>query len=176
MQPPSYQRKTLVRIRTTYSTRQPAQFRRVRNVAVGLSLFGLLFFGWLGVTDIRTLQDLLAHGRAANALITDKRAYHGKSTSYYLYYTFDGGETLVTSRASVSYRDYSTNRVGDWTLVTYLPANPHTNRWGRVDAARVQRAEWGWMIGLSLFLAVPGILFLAATAQLRKERCRLTGP
>ena len=160
--------KTVMRVTAKWQIR----LRRSRaGNGVLIVVFGIIFLLilWLGYRDISTLEELQAQGRTTYALITDKRISSGKSTSYYLYYTFQAEEAAIQSRASVSRSQYDASRLGGPLLVTYLPANPSVNRAGIVDAARIRRAQWGWLFLCFLF----GILIvIIAWASFYRSRAR----
>ena len=144
-----------------FSTKRQGQLRRSRaGAAILLVLMSGLFllFLWLGYRDVITLRDLQARGRTTYARIMDKRIYSGKSTSYYLYYTFMAEETIIQGRASVARSRFYALRVGGPLLVTYLPANPSVNRAGIVDAARIHRAQMGWWIVFFLFVVLMALI------------------
>src|SRR5579884_1442645 len=158
--------KTVMR----FSTRGQIRIRKSRaGVGILLGLMGAFFvlFLWLGYHDISTLKDLQARGRTTYAQITHKRIYSGKSTSYYLYYTFMVGETTFQSRASVARSRYNSVQVGDPLLVTYLPTDPSVNRAGIVDEARIHNAELGWWIVFFLFVVLIALIAWASFYQSR---------
>jgi len=131
---------------------------RFRGRTQGLRIFfGLLFGGIaaliiaVAVNDVRELHLLVADGTTATATVTRKRAYHGKSTSYNLDFTFaDSAGAAHNGSTGVGQKEYFRTRTGDRRLITYAPSQPAINRMGPVNTARVQAQDqtWGIVVGI----------------------------
>jgi|GEM_PF-1662937 hypothetical protein len=113
----------------------------------------------LARNDMRDLANLQRSGVVHDAQILDKYYRSGKSTTYYLVYSFPTPFGEVHDRDSVPRYLYDSVEVGGELTVTYLPSDPWTYRLGIVDAARIQRRGNAWWAGT---LAATGGLALIA--------------
>jgi hypothetical protein len=103
-----------------------------------LSIVGLICAGLgLGLTayaiNEQTLQDSLAqNGIVKLAIVTDGHVTRGRSTSYYLTYTYDaevnGEFETFTREESVSSTLYNKSDIGDRISIRYLSSDPGTAR------------------------------------------------
>ena len=97
-------------------------------IAVVGILGGVLWFGAL--PEIR----LELEGRKAPARVSGGHVTSGRSTTYYLAYTFLAGDgTTMAVEGRVSYDTYRSTRAGDVIAVIYVPSAPEIQRPGSYD-------------------------------------------
>lgn len=140
-----------------------------------LSIVGLICAGLgLGLTayaiNEQTLQDSLAqNGIVKLAVVTDGHVTRGRSTSYYITYTYDAevnGEFETFSREeSVSSTLYNKSDIGDRISIRYLPSDPGTAR--AVD----EPFRGIVFVGLGLLFIILGLVVIFShLRQYRRDR------
>lgn len=141
-----------------------------RLVLLLLLVGGVWLISWLGTRDLKDLTALRSHGEQIQAQVIGEHKSHGKSTTYYVDYSFMGSGELVDSDEDVSRSTYYATHPGDTLLVTYLPTHPKTHRVGVVDGARVTAQRIRWTIGTLVTLAVFGLILWAVESNRRRHR------
>lgn len=122
----------------------------------GMALVGLVIacivgaFAW---RDLRELSALQKRGVAAEAIITDKRVVHSKTTTYHISYSLERPDVSIDDEAEVGSEIYARKQIGDKLIVTFLPGDAAVHRLGRVANGRIEDREVLWVLGM---LAVGG--------------------
>jgi hypothetical protein len=126
---------------------------------------------WNGGVDLYQLRALRAEGRMTEAQIITMQTVGGDGKTGRVGYGFRVGETVVTGQRQVLRSLYPRIRMGDYLPVTYLPAQPHVHRLGRVDAALLGRRAFYWSLSLLHALAWFGLPL--ALLEIRRRRALL---
>lgn len=135
-----------------------------------LAVVGII--GGFACHDLGELFTLQAHGRAGQAIITNRRKVEGKAYSYYLSYALTTEKGWIEEEAQVSEPLYEQKHNGDAIFVSYLPQSPQVHRLGLVTAERVHNRTAAWALGL---LACAGLLgsIITITAHEYSKELRL---
>lgn len=131
---------------------------------IAVSGFGL----WSGAAEFRDLRALQTEGQITQAQIVTIETVGANSPTRRVAYAFRAGGTAILQQTELTREELKSVRMGAPLEVTFLPAQPHTYRLGKVDSARVLRR--GAMLAL---LAVRGfawfgIPFLYLETQRRR--------
>jgi hypothetical protein len=127
-------------------------------IASAAFLCGVLWFGAL--PEIR----LASEGRETAGQVTGRHTESGRSTSYYLHYTFAAADGIArAAQGRVSYDTYRTARLGDPIAVVYVASTPDIQRPASFD-------ERIWIL---LLVAMFGVILLFALSMVwRAQRLR----
>ena len=124
----------------------------IASVAI---LCGVLWFG--AFPEIR----LAAEGREVSGQVTGRHTESGRSTSYYLHYSFvdaDGGARVALGR--VAFETYRDARLGDPITVVYVPSAPGIQR----------PASYDERIWIALLVGMFGAILLSAVYMVWRAR------
>ena len=122
----------------------------------------------LGRDEGAQLERLARDGAVAEARVTGRRALQGRGTTYRLTAVFVVGERTFEASETVPAARFAATAVGAPVEVTYLPADPSTNRIDRVDAARVARQHGAFVAGALALLAAFGFVALVFERHVRR--------
>ncbi len=152
---------------------RPAKFTASTQVSrlflLALLLFAVGLLWWLADRDLGNMAALKARGHTTLAHVVGKHITQGKSTSYYLDYTFDGDGIWVDGEESVGEDEYTDAQNGEPIQVTFLPSHPETYRLGAVTQARIMARQGRWLWGGLAASAVLGLLLACAEANFRQH-------
>ncbi len=109
-----------------------------------------------------------------DAQVTDHRVSRGKSTSYYVTYTFTVNERTYSREESVSSGEYNTLEVGGRIAITYAVNDPNTSHVGGSGF------HWKSILGIfffAVFILIIGIIWTvqAMPNMMRIRRLRRDG-
>lgn len=152
---------------------RPAKFTASTQVSrlflLALLLFAVGILWWLADRDLGNMAALKARGQTAMAHVVGKHITQGKSTSYYLDYTFDGDGIWVDGKESVGRDEYEDNRPGEAIQVTFLPSRPDTYLLGAVTQARIEARQGRWLWGEFGAFVFFSLLLIGAEATFRQH-------
>lgn len=130
---------------------RPAKFTASTQVSrlflLALLLFAVGLLWWLADRDLGNMAVLKARGHTTLAHVVGKHITQGKSTSYYLDYTFDGDGIWVDGEESVGEDEYTDAQNGEPIQVTFLPSRPQTYDLGTMTQERIQARQSVWLWG-----------------------------
>lgn len=112
-----------------------------------LLLFAVGLLGWLASRDLGNMNALKVRGHTTLAHVVGKHITQGKSTSYYLDYTFDGDGIWVDGEESVGEDEYADAQNGEPIQVTFLPSCPQTYDLGTMTQERIRARQRVWLWG-----------------------------
>ncbi len=158
--------------RTPHAARFTGGTQVGRLAVLALTAGGLWLVCWLASRDLGDLVALRAAGRPTTARVTGRHESHGKSTTYYLDYEFEGNGQQVEDDEAVSESEYDDTSIGTAIPVVYLPSDPQTHRIGAVNDARIARSRTAWGVGALVTLIVLGGILWANEAT-RRNHLRL---
>jgi len=125
--------------------------------------------GWSHDRDLGRMNALKAQGRAALAHVVGKHTFVGKSTSYYLEYTFDGDGIWVNGDESVGEDEYNDTRPGEVIPVTFLPSYPQIYEIGTMTEERIQARQGVWLWGEGAAFAFFSLWVLGMESTFRRH-------
>ncbi len=145
-------------------------------------LFLLLFvaavavlLGWLQNRDLSRLKALKVQGHTTLARVVGKHTSVGKSTSYYLEYTFDGDGIWVNGAENVGEDEYTDAQPNETIQVTFLPSYPQIYELGTMTEERIEARQDVWLWGEFAASAFLGLLLFGTEATRRRHLSLLCG-
>jgi len=130
----------------------------------------LLLVIWGATSEVKTTYLLATEGKQVEARVVDKHISRGKSTSYYLDFTFQVAGGLYEGKDSVSSSEYESTPIGAGLTVTYLPSNPETFRVGVITNEDVRRHKIFWTFGICFGALIIGAILWGVQHEHQQQR------
>ncbi len=110
------------------------------------------------------------------ATVNNKYSSSGKSTSYYIEYSWLANNEYNSDKQDVGWSMYADTKIGSKVSVTILPSNPKISRLGHVDDAYLAHSINLWLGGSTCIVGLFVILRISIeVSHSREERLLESG-
>lgn len=128
-------------------------------------LIGIMIPSFVNEMRLMTMETVTTEGR-----VVDSRVSRGKSTSYYLTYTFSVNDVDYKREESISKSEYNEHNNGDWVTITYVKEDPTSSHLGLAGLHWTAISPFLFVIG---FFALMGAVFFISDLPRRRRVARL---